>query len=155
MNSPITKITIDENVTLITLDSVPAKTSEIASIFSAIGRAGINIDMISQTSPYKGSINISFTLQDEDLFTTLETLKVFKSKFPNLRVDINSTNVKISLFGEAMRTIPGVAARTMELLSQHEIDIQLITTSEVDISYLISTSDQKKAVECFEKYFQL
>lgn len=155
MNSPISQITTEENVTLITLDNIPSKTSEIARIFSAIANAGINVDMISQTSPYKESINISFTLQDEDLFTVLATLKSFKSEFPNLRIDINSNNVKISLFGEPMRTLPGVAAKTMELLSQNEIEIQLITTSEIDISYLISSSDKKKALKCFKEYFSI
>lgn len=155
MNSPISQITTEENVTLITLDNIPANTQDIARIFSAIGKSRVNIDMISQTSPYKGSVNISFSLQDEDLFTVLKTLKSFKADYEDLRIDINSNNVKISLFGEGMKTTPGTAAKTMELLAQNDIDIQLITTSEVDISYLISAADKDKAVKCFKEYFNI
>lgn len=155
MNSPISQITTEENVTLITLDNIPANTQDIARIFSAIGKSGVNIDMISQTSPYKGSVNISFSLQDEDLFTVLKTLKSFKADYEDLRIDINSNNVKISLFGEGMKTTPGTAAKTMKLLAQNDIEIQLITTSEVDISYLIAASDKDKAIKCFKEYFNI
>ncbi|MBC7958232.1 MAG: ACT domain-containing protein [Vallitaleaceae bacterium] len=146
MNNPITHINITENVTLITLIDVPITQNILAKIFLALAQKNINVDMISQTSPLKGIVNLSFTLSDADLFSAIGALKDFKNVIPTLRIEVNSNNTKLSLFGESMKTTPGSAARTMELLGDNNIDIIMITTSEVDISYLIYASDQAKAL---------
>lgn len=153
MDSIITQLTVTENVTLITLHHIPFDIGEIAGIFQAIGDANLNIDMISQTVPYKGIVSLSFTLPDDDLFTAIQTLKKFKSHIPSLRMEINSGNVKLSIFGEAMKHTPGTAAKTMSLLAGARIEIQLITTSEMDISYLIYASDKNRAVRCIKEFF--
>lgn len=150
MEPIISQLNITENVTLITLANIPINDKDIAAIFTSLAEAGINVDMISQTSPLKGNINISFTLQDDDLFHAIQTLKSYKTHIPNLRIDVNSNNTKISLYDEAMQFQPGVAAKTMTLLSNAHIDIKMITTSEIDISYLIYASDQPHAVEALK-----
>jgi len=155
MNSIITQLTVTENITLITLDKIPADHLQVANIFDALGQSKLNLDMISQTPPYKGYVSISFTLPDDDLFTAIQTLKAFRVAIPSLRIDINSNNVKLSLFGEKMKVTPGTAAKTMNLLAEAGIDIKLITTSEVDISYLIYTTDQQKAIETISNYYRI
>lgn len=149
MNYPISHITITENVTLITLIDIPITLKMIAKIFVALAKKEINVDMISQTSPLKGKINLSFTISDADLFSAIQALKDFKSIIPTLRIEVNSNNTKLSLYGEEMKTTPGAAANTLEVLSDNNIDIIMITTSEVDISYLIYASDQEKAAAIF------
>jgi aspartokinase len=146
MNRIISKLNINENVTLITLTNIPINNKNIAEIFTSLAEANINVDMISQTSPLKGKINISFTLEDDVLFNAIQTLKSYKKDIPNLRIDVNSNNTKLSLYDEDMNLKPGIAAKTMSILSQADIDIKMITTSEVDISYLIYASDQEKAI---------
>lgn len=149
MNCPISQMTITENVTLITLIDIPITQKLIAKIFVALAKKEINVDMISQTSPLKGKISLSFTIADSDLFSAIQALKDFKSIVPNLRIEVNSNNSKLSLYGEEMKTTPGTAAQTLEVLCDHNIDIIMITTSEVDISYLIYASDQEKAEGVF------
>ena len=151
----VTNISSSNREALVTINHIPSDSNSIALIFQTLADHNINIDMISQSAPIDRKVNISFSLQDEDLFTVLKTLKSFKADYEDLRIDINSNNVKISLFGEGMKTTPGTAAKTMELLAQNDIDIQLITTSEVDISYLISASDKDKAIKCFKEYFNI
>jgi aspartokinase len=146
MDKIISKLTITENVTLVTLANIPINDRIIANIFNSLANANLNIDMISQTSPLKGKINISFTLGDDDLFTAIQTLKTYKKDIPNLRIDVNSNNTKLSLYDNNMKFSCGIAAKTMALLSEANIDIKMITTSEIDISYLIYASDQKKAI---------
>jgi len=150
MNHPITHMSVTENVTLITLISIPTSQRVLAKIFTSLASKNINVDMISQTSPLKGTINLSFTIPDSDLFAAIQALKDFKTSIPSLRIEVNSNNTKISLYGEDMKITPGSAASTMEVLCQNEIDIVMITTSEVDISYLIYASDQEKASELFK-----
>lgn len=59
---PVTNLNVTQNVAMITLDNVPNKIDLIASIFNEVASHGINIDMISQTAPYKGNINLSLVL---------------------------------------------------------------------------------------------
>lgn len=155
MKDIITNLTISSEITLITLSNVPSDTKLVSEIFTKLGEANLNIDMISITPPYKGIINLSFTIDDNDLPKALSTLKTFKKSIAQLRMEVNSNNFKISLYGEDMKITPGIAAKTMEILSDNNIDIKLITTSEVDISYLLWNTDGEKAVECFEQFFEL
>lgn len=145
MNYPISHVNITENITLITLIDIPITQKMIAKIFIALAKKDINVDMISQTSPLKGKINLSFTISDADLFPAIQALKDFKSLVLGLRIEVNSNNTKLSLYGEGMKTTPGTAAKTLEVLSENNIDIIMITTSEVDISYLIYAADQEEA----------
>lgn len=151
MNSVITNVTVTENVTLITLINVPTCNGIIAKIFLSLGDNNVNVDMISQTSPLKGKVNISFTISDEDLFTAIQTLKEFNTHAPDLRIEVNSNNSKISLYGEEMKNTPGIAAKTLDVLAKNSIDIIMITTSEIDISYLIYTTDIKKATSVLKE----
>ncbi len=151
MDRIITELNISDNITLITLNNIPIDHKIIARILTALAQSELNVDMISQTSPLKGKINISFTISDNDLFTAISTLKEFKKQITDLRIEVNSNNAKISLYGEQMKSMPGVAAKTMELLSENDVDIKMITTSEVDISYLIYASDLSEALDALKE----
>lgn len=149
MDKIISKLNVTQNVTLITLANIPTDNKSIAEIFTSLANENINVDMISQTSPLKGKISISFTLQDDVLFNAIQTLKNYKQDIPSLRIDVNSNNTKISLYDPDMNQQPGIAAKTMSIMHDANIDIKMITTSEVDISYLIYASDEKKAISIF------
>ncbi|MDK2798506.1 MAG: hypothetical protein PWP27_617 [Clostridiales bacterium] len=154
-NQPITSLSVMSDVTLITLNNIPNQISIIADIFTAIAKEDINIDMISQTVPYGRIVNISFTLSDNDLVKAINVLGKFKKDIPELTVEVNSNNNKISIYGEAMRETPGVAAQLFSILSENNIEIKLVTTSEVDISYLIYEKDVEKAINSIKKAFNL
>ncbi|PKM51569.1 MAG: amino acid-binding protein [Firmicutes bacterium HGW-Firmicutes-7] len=154
MSIPVTHMSITENVTLITLIAIPTSQRVLSSVFLSLAEKEINVDMISQTSPLKGTINLSFTIPDSDLFAAIQALKEYKSTIPSLRIEVNSNNTKISLYGEGMRTTPGTAAKTLQLLSDNIIDVVMITTSEVDISYLIYASDQEIAANLFRELIE-
>ncbi|NLY43471.1 MAG: ACT domain-containing protein [Clostridiaceae bacterium] len=154
-DNTITNLTVSSYVSLITLDSIPNKTSVLSEIFTTISDAGINIDMINQTAPYRGVVNVSFTISDDDLAKAITVLGQFKKKIPDLRVEVNSNNTKLSVYGEAMRNMPGVAAKLFTVLAENDIDIKLVTTSEVDISCLIYEKDTAKAVEAIKEAFDI
>lgn len=147
MSNLISNITVTENVTLVTLIDIPVSENILSKIFAALAQKGINVDMVSQTSPLKGKLQLSFTIEDNDLFGAIDALKSFKSVVPSLRIEVNSNNTKVSLFSETMNSTPGVFATTLQLLQDNDIDIIMITTSELDISYLIYSSDQSRAIE--------
>jgi aspartokinase len=149
--STVTKITTCDDVALITLRNSPADIKFIAKVFHAISEKGINVDMISQTAPLGGRISISFSVGGEDVGKILELLATFRESNPELKSDISTGNCKISIYGEAMRNIPGVAANVFNIIAEQNVDIRLITTSEVDISLLVPKSEFEKACECFSK----
>lgn len=154
-NNSVTSISTVYNVALVTVDNLPNDMLLISNIFSKIANEKINIDMISQAPPYKGKINISFSLPAKDIVKVISLLNSFKNNVPNLRIEIDSDNTKISVFGEAMKNKPGVAAQLFMLLAINEIEVKLITTSEVEISYLIYEKDIDKAISAIKQEFKI
>ena len=151
----ISNYTVTECVSLITMDNVPNNSKIISEIFNAIAKQHINIDMITQSPSYRGILNISFTIPGKDMPKAITALAKFKKEIPTLRLDIDSNNTKICISGEGMRTIPGVAASLFTVLSSIEIEIKLVTTSETDISYLVSSEDEDKAIDALKKEYEI
>jgi aspartate kinase len=154
-NNPVTSISTIYNVALVSVDNLPNDMNVISNIFRKIADEKINIDMISQAPPYKGKFNISFSLPVKDITKVIGLLNSFKNEIPNLRIEIDSDNAKVTVFGEAMKNIPGVAAQLFTLLAVNVIEVKLICTSEVEISYLIYEKDIDKAIFAIKKEFKL
>jgi len=152
---PVTNISVTYNVALVTIDNLPNDTRLISELFNAIAQKNINIDMISQAPPFRGNINISFSLPSSDLVNALAALNEFKKYAKDLRIEIDADNTKLQVYGEGMRNIPGVAARLFTLLAEAGVEIKLVTTSEIDISYLIYEKDVDRALEAIRKEYGL
>ena len=134
MSNGITQITYADDITLITLSSLPCDSKAVADVLTAMSDSGVNVDMISQTAPQGGTIRLSFTLSDEALGTALSVL----SKLPAVKPEILPGNCKIALYDANMVNTPGVAANVFTLLANAGVQVILVTTSEVDISILVS-----------------
>jgi aspartate kinase len=149
----LTKITLNEDVALVTLRNSPSDMKFFSRVFGEIARKGINVDMISQTAPLGGLTSLSFTVPDESLGDILEIFARFRAEYPGIKSDISGGNCKISFFGEQMRYMPGVAANVFEAIAGMKVDIIIITTSEIDISVLIPKSDYESFSNVFESLF--
>lgn len=149
----VTSMSTVYNVALVTVDNLPTDMSVISSIFTRIAEEDINIDMISQSPPYRGKINISFSMPTDNIAKVIALLNTYKNTVPDLRIGIDSDSTKISVFGQAMKEIPGVAAGLFRLLAANEIEVKLITTSEVDISCLIYDKDTDKAIRAIKQQY--
>lgn len=152
---PVTKLNITYNVALVTVDKLPNNTRLISDIFNTIAQKKINIDMISQAPPFRGTMSISFSLPADDLVTALSALNGFKKVVKDLQIEIDADNTKLQVYGKGMRNIPGVAARLFNTLANEGVEIKLVTTSEVDISYLIYEKDVDKALQAVKREFDL
>jgi len=149
--SAVTNAYLTDDVTLITIAKAPACADFIADIFGEIALCNINVDMINQTAPHNDTVEISFSVSDKDFMAVLRIVGKHKKNHPNIRTDVSTGNTKISVFGEAMRTTPGVAAAFFRLLDEAEINIKFITTSSVDISVLISQDDADRVIELINR----
>ena len=154
-NAPVSDIAITYDVALVTVDRIPGSMHLISKLFNSIAAQNINIDLINQAPPYKGTINLSFSISARDIVKTIETLNSFKQEVPALMVEIDADNAKIAISGEQMKNIPGVAARLFTILAKNEVDIKLISTSETDISYLVYMKDVDRAVNAIKTEYRL
>ncbi len=138
--SATTVISTVDNITLVTLQGFPANADSIAQIFDAISGYDINIDMISMAPTHGAYTGLSFTISDNDLIDILSFISALKKK-NNVNVIVSSINHKISVYDPAMKNTPGIAAKVFNALRGTDADIRLITTSEVEISLLVTEAD--------------
>ena len=152
----ISGITYTSNEAKITLFNVIDKPGQAAMIFGALADQGINVDMIVQTSTKDGeATDITFTVLKSDLLSTKEIIENLKNtiKFKNMVED--SKVSKVSVVGSGMRTKPGVAKTMFKTLAENNINIQVISTSEIKISVLVSSDYTELAVRTLHDAFGL
>ena len=152
MEQKITKISYANEITLITLSTLPGGKTD-SQILTAFAAQGINVDMISQTAPQGGSVRLSFTVSDRDLGVVLTLLGQLSGKENNLSPEILPGNSKIAFYDACMVNTPGAAAKVFSLPSEARIQIMLVTTSDVDISILVSAHDLGEALGVMRKGF--
>jgi len=151
----VTQIDICEEITVITLTNMPLNLEVAVETFNRLAEARIDIDMISQTSPVGDRVSISFTCPDKDLRQVLDITKSLKEAHPKISSLVSSGNAKIQLFGQEMRGEPGVFARALSALDRAKVEPQLITTSEVDISLLVTASYLCTAKDALTSTFEI
>lgn len=132
-------ISVSDDVTLIILQNIPANMSFVTEVFEKIASMDVDVDMISLTPPQSSLTTLSFTVSDDDLVKILE----YTSQLNNGKIKpiVSSGNCKISVDDESMTNCPGVAAKIFAKASSAGADIRLITTSEDQVSMLVTKSD--------------
>lgn len=145
-----TVISTVDDITLVTLVGFPANVDSISHIFEAISQYGINIDMISMAPTHGAFTGLSFTISDSDLIDILAFITQLKRE-TNVNVIVSSVNHKISVYDPAMKNTPGIAAQVFGAITGTNADIRLITTSEVEISLLVTEADFDTVLEAIQK----
>ena len=133
--------TFTEDITLVVLDEAPADLCFVASAFEALSVGKINSDMISQSPPKGSSSGLAFTLSDSDLGAALETIAKLREIFPKIKISVSSGNTKLLISGDDMKNNYGIAAEVFNAVAATHADVRMITTSEIDISLLITNPD--------------
>ncbi|WP_457942127.1 ACT domain-containing protein [Caproiciproducens sp. LBM24188] len=145
-------ITTTNDITLITLQNCPSDLKFIADVFRHIADFGVDVDMIS-LAPTQGTFtSVSFTIADNDLGKILAFTSELHEK-SKIKTIVSSGNCKISVYDPAMKNSPGVAAEVFQAAAMIETDIRIITTSEVDISLLVTAADFNQTLQEIEKKF--
>ena len=150
----VTGIASSESDAKITLKGIPDKPGIAAKIFSFLANAKINVDMIVQNVTDDGKFaSITFTVPLEDCENAVQKLKKSSVKFKNIHLD--KKICKVSIVGVGMKSNVGVAQTMFETLAKKNINIQVISTSEIKISVLISVHKKKTALEALHKAYSL
>lgn len=150
----ISGVAKDEKVARISIIGVPDKPGLAFKIFSKLAAKNINVDIILQSIGRNGTKDISFTVDQQNLKDTIELLSSYVELIGASSVVYDENVAKVSVVGAGMETHPGVAADMFEALYEANINITMISTSEIKISVLISKEDADKAVAVIhDKFF--
>jgi aspartate kinase len=152
----ITGVAYDKNEARITLTGIPDRPGTVASIFAPLADAGINVDMIVQSTPVAGhEAEITFTVPKASLAHTTDVLQKAQEKIGFKEMMTNTNVCKVSVVGVGMRTNPGVAAQMFEALAGRQINILAITTSEIKVTVLIDEEYTELAVRVLHTAYGL
>ncbi len=155
-NVVVSGIAYDKNQTKITIVNVPDKPGIAAKLFNDIASANIIVDMIVQNISSDAKLaDISFTVPKTDSRSALEVTEAIAKELGAKRVDMREDISKVSIVGVGMRTHSGVAARMFQTLAAHNINIMMISTSEIKVSCVIDSKYTELAVRVLHETFGL
>ena len=153
--STITHAYISEDEALISMYGVPHDPRQITEIFKKIGARNIILDMISQTAPAEGKVNIAFTQPQDDVAQTVALLEAFQSQMPQMQFEVLADIAKITVEGAGMEVQSGVAAQVFDAMAAQGIALLAVTTSETKISYIVSQADSTVAMQAIKSSFKI
>lgn len=145
----------DDNISRITIVGLENKIGKTYELFKLLAENNINIDIIVQAFGETFIKNITFTVKMTDLNRTLKILNANKDKL-NCKEIIHAENLsKVSIVGVGIANKPGVASKMFESLCEKNINMHMISTSEIKISVLVDIEDAPNAVNTIhEKFFK-
>ena len=143
----------DEDVAVVTLVGVPDVPGTSFKVFSLLAQKKINVDIILQSTGRDGNKDLIFTVPRSEAENTRKLLNENVSRFGGSEVEIKAGVAKVSIVGAGMQSHFGVAAKMFEALSENQINIQMISTSEIKISVIIDQKDADRAVNAIHAAF--
>ena len=152
----ISAVVVDKEQSIVAIMDVPDRPGIAGQVTAALAALNIGIDMIVQSfHPAAGTNSISFTVKNDDLEETVEALKSLKEKLDAGEVRVDSKCARVSLVGAGLVGHPDIAARFFTTLGDNDINIKMISTSEMKISCIVERGQADRAVELLHDVFEL
>ena len=151
----VSGVAADKNVTRMSLVGLKNKPGIAFKVFDVLARANINVDMILQSIGRGDTKDISFTIPRDSFDEALKVLRDNKERLGAEEISYNNSVSKVSIVGAGMMSNPGVAARMFEALYNSNININMISTSEIRVTVLIDEKDIDKAMNAVHDAFGL
>tara|TARA_Y100001933_G_scaffold195960_1_gene196408 strand:- start:1398 stop:2630 length:1233 start_codon:yes stop_codon:yes gene_type:complete len=156
MEQPIVSgIAYSRDEAKITMAGVPDVPGVASRILGPIGRAPIEVDMIVQNTGADGLTDFTFTVKRDDYERALEMLGAVQTELGARDLSGDNRIAKVSVVGVGMRSHAGVATRLFDALAAENINIQMISTSEIKISIVVAERYLELAVRCIHDAFEL
>jgi aspartate kinase len=155
ITSMVTGVAFVRNEALISLIGLPDQPGVMSHLFTALSAAKIPVDMVVQNVAREGFANVSFTVAEDDLSGALAVAEMTRQNLQAQAVVSTTGLSKVSVVGHGMQVHTGVAARMFQVLAQHQINIKVVTTSEIKISVLIDRERCNDAVAAMHQGFEL
>jgi len=149
----VSGVVLDKNQARVTLRGVSDRPGIAAEIFTKLADANINVDMIIQNRGTDGSTNLGFTVPQSEHDNAKRLMETFNHDIEG--VDFDEHVCKVSVVGVGMKSHTGVAATAFTVMSQENINIQMISTSEIKVSMVIDEVHGEQAIRALHKAYEL
>ncbi len=155
IKNKVTGIAHDMDVAKIMIVGVPDRPGIASAIFEPLATAGISVDTIVQNASIDNITDLTFTVAESDIDKAMKVVKPIAESIKARECISNSRLGKISIIGTGMQNAPGYAARMFTALSEKNINIHLITTSEIRITCIVDEEKVGEAVRALHRAFEL
>lgn len=151
----VTGIAYQPDVAKITVRSVPDRPGIAASLFEPLAQVGVSVDTIVQNTSLEKTTDISFTVSRQDLPGALREVEQVVAELGAAGVVSDTGLASVSIIGSGMQNSPGYASRMFRILADGDVNIDMITTSEIRISCVIQEAQVAEAVRLLHRGFEL
>ena len=148
-------IAFEDQITRVTVCGLSNGLQTLSTIFSTLANNHLNVDIIIQSTTNIDTTNISFSVKTPDLKQTIEVLENNKEALKFENIEHESGLAKVSIVGSGMVSNPGVAAEMFQVLADNEVQVKMVSTSEIKVSTVVEQADMVKAVEALHDSFKL
>ncbi|MCM3116704.1 aspartate kinase [Neobacillus sp. MER 74] len=154
-NLVVRGVAFEDEITKVTVLGLANSLTSLSTIFTTLAENHLNVDIIIQSTTEGGSANLSFSIHTNDLLETLKVLEDNKAVLNYEQIDAENKLAKVSIVGSGMISNPGVAAKMFEVLAANNIQIKMVSTSEIKVSAVVEEKNMLKAVEALHEAFGL
>ena len=151
----ISGVAVDKDADRISVIGLKDRPGVAFRLFDVLAKANVNVDMILQSIGRDGTKDISFTCSNGDMQDALDAIVANKERLQYKELNSNEDVAKVSIVGAGMMTNPGVAAKMCEALYNEDININMISTSEIRVTVLIDEKDAERAANAVHDAFGL
>ena len=157
IDRPVTGVAADLSQARIVVCNVPDIPGQAAKLFTKLAEENISVDMIIQSfaRQVSNTNDIAFTINASDIDKTVSTLNALKEDLNCGEIQLDTDIAKVSIVGAGMIDRPGIAADMFNTLAKQNINIKMISTSEIKISCLVDKEDANRSVIALHEEFGL
>ncbi|MGN7295686.1 aspartate kinase [Ferdinandcohnia sp. SAFN-114] len=154
-NLVVRGIAFEDQITRVTVSGLPNELHTLSTIFGTLAKNGLNVDIIIQNMTDHNHTNISFSVKTPDLRDTLAVLENNKDLLKYESIEHEDRLAKVSIVGSGMVSNPGVAADMFQVLANENIEVKMVSTSEIKVSTVLEQGNMVRAVEALHDSFNL
>ncbi|MDF2902660.1 MAG: aspartate kinase [Bacillus sp. (in: firmicutes)] len=154
-NLVVRGVAFEEEITRVSVVGLPNSLTGLSTVFTTLASNRINVDIIIQSTTEKHTTNLSFSIKSSDLEETLAVLESVKETLGYERIEAEQDLAKVSIVGSGMISNPGVAAEMFEVLAANEVEVKMVSTSEIKVSAVVEQKQMLPAVEALHQAFNL
>ena len=151
----VSEVQVDTTQSRITLRNVPDEPGTSAFLFSAVAEGGVMVDLIVQNTGETGVANLSFTVPRSDLDRCLLLVREMTAKWMNVEISHDRDIAKLSVVGIGLRSHTGVGEKMFTALSEANINVQMVGTSEMRMTVVVAEHGASTARDVLRKTFGL
>ncbi|MFT4415088.1 aspartate kinase [Fredinandcohnia humi] len=154
-NLVVRGIAFEDQITRVTVCGLPNELHTLSTIFGTLAKNGVNVDIIIQSTTNQNQTNISFSVKTPDLHDAIAVLENNREALSFEEIQHETGLAKVSIVGSGMVSNPGVAADMFQVLAQENIQVKMVSTSEIKVSTVVEQENMVKAVEALHEAFNL